>query len=495
MLDLHADLDDAPTLSSDEVDVVLSQLEDEVMVGPDALAAAVRLHLPSLSEEQRVRLLMVWRRGLRFVESQLVQLIAAVGGPEPTDDDWAREEIALAMQWSPNEAGRHLSAARDMVKWRLMPTRQLLAQGQLSYQHALAIAAATTRLSDEDVSAVEHQVMWHAPEQTVGELRRSLRKAVTTVDGLTADERHRAAVEDRSLQVVPGDDGVAEVVAVNMPADDAQSVFLACDQIARRWRADGDDAGRTLAQMRADALAHMARRELDAPGMTAHGRPVLVNLHMPMATLLGDADEPAELDGYGALPAHLARQLARDAKAWRHLLTDPYDGVVLAAGAVYEPSQALRDRVLARYQTCGIPGCPLPAHRCDLDHNTAFPDGPTCDCNVAPLCRRHHRMRHEFGWHIEHLRDHTLRITTPTNRVYLKRPRGLAPPDQQQRPGPVPPRCPHADHAASAPDADDHAPATVASLSLAQIVDRLRSPLVQLCDEHAAADYDGDPPF
>src|SRR5512142_1985307 len=30
---------------------------------------------------------------------------------------------------------------------------------------------------------------------------------------------------------------------------------------------------------------------------------------------------------------------------------------------------------------------------CDLDHTQPWPAGPTCSCNLSPLCRRHHRMK------------------------------------------------------------------------------------------------------
>jgi hypothetical protein len=31
--------------------------------------------------------------------------------------------------------------------------------------------------------------------------------------------------------------------------------------------------------------------------------------------------------------------------------------------------------------------------RCDLDHRISYPDGPTCSCNIQPLCRSHHRLK------------------------------------------------------------------------------------------------------
>ena len=54
---------------------------------------------------------------------------------------------------------------------------------------------------------------------------------------------------------------------------------------------------------------------------------------------------------------------------------------------------AVRDR------TCVFPWCTRSARRCDTDHTIpAARGGPTCPCNLAPLCRRHHRIKTHGGW-------------------------------------------------------------------------------------------------
>ena len=60
-------------------------------------------------------------------------------------------------------------------------------------------------------------------------------------------------------------------------------------------------------------------------------------------------------------------------------------------------------RMLARveltHQTCVFPWCTRPARRCDKDHGVPYDDGgATCDCNLAPLCRRHHRVKTHRGF-------------------------------------------------------------------------------------------------
>ncbi|GGF45612.1 hypothetical protein GCM10011519_19400 [Marmoricola endophyticus] len=70
----------------------------------------------------------------------------------------------------------------------------------------------------------------------------------------------------------------------------------------------------------------------------------------------------------------------------------------------YAPSSDDRAVVWARDPVCIFPWCDRPARRCDLDHREAFDHdhpadgGPTCPCNLAPLCRRHHRLKTHAGW-------------------------------------------------------------------------------------------------
>jgi len=54
---------------------------------------------------------------------------------------------------------------------------------------------------------------------------------------------------------------------------------------------------------------------------------------------------------------------------------------------------------------------------CDLDHDLAWPHGPTCGCNLGPLCRRHHRIK-QLGWTKTRTRQAAVRWTSPTGRSW-----------------------------------------------------------------------------
>jgi len=113
----------------------------------------------------------------------------------------------------------------------------------------------------------------------------------------------------------------------------------------------------------------------------------------------------------------MARRLARRG-SWRRVRTDPDTGAVTDVGRTrYAPSAALADLVRTRDFTC-LPGCRQPAHRCDLDHITPWPDGPTTAANLATLCRHHHRLKHQAGWRVEVDDPATLTWTSPTGHRY-----------------------------------------------------------------------------
>ncbi|MFZ5852054.1 MAG: DUF222 domain-containing protein, partial [Actinomycetota bacterium] len=147
--------------------------------------------------------------------------------------------------------------------------------------------------------------------------------------------------------------------------------------------------------------------------------PVAVEVRVDLATLLGLAEEPGQLVGYGPIPAALARQLAADG-AWRRLVTDPLTGRLLDRGRrVYRPSPALAAFIRARDRSCVFPHCNRIAAGCDLDHRVPFPHGPTTRANLAPLCRRHHRLKTHGGWQLR-VDRHGYRWTSPLGRVHLE---------------------------------------------------------------------------
>jgi hypothetical protein len=63
----------------------------------------------------------------------------------------------------------------------------------------------------------------------------------------------------------------------------------------------------------------------------------------------------------------------------------------------YTPSRMLGHLVRARTATCPAPACEARAEYNDLDHTVPWPEGPTDECDLAPPCRHHHRVKQAPG--------------------------------------------------------------------------------------------------
>ncbi|NKZ06735.1 HNH endonuclease signature motif containing protein [Actinomadura latina] len=88
----------------------------------------------------------------------------------------------------------------------------------------------------------------------------------------------------------------------------------------------------------------------------------------------------------------------------------------------YRPSAAMRREVEARHGTCVFPTCNQPSHRCDLDHTAPWRPGITCRCNLAPLCRRHHRLKQRTDWRLFQVWAGLLIWVTPSGAWYIVHP-------------------------------------------------------------------------
>jgi hypothetical protein len=230
--------------------------------------------------------------------------------------------------------------------------------------------------------------------------------------------------------------------------------------------ADGS-AGSTANTDGAQAPAGLAN-PADPPALTNPAVPPglaalagTVHLTMPALAWLGLSDAPGEANRFGALDATTCRDLATalaasPATRWCLTLTSP-DGRAIAHGcaragpgppgsdrrawlatititpietgtcqhrrqtARYQPTPSLRHIIKIRSPRCGYPGCRQPAAHCDDDHTIPYDKGgKTCECNLHPLCRRHHQAKQAPGWHLAQPEPGTLIWTLPSGRQYTR---------------------------------------------------------------------------
>ncbi len=119
-------------------------------------------------------------------------------------------------------------------------------------------------------------------------------------------------------------------------------------------------------------------------------------------------------------------------------LLDARTGTLMeSVSNAYRPNKNLTDFVTTRDGTCRMWGCTRPAPRCDLDHATPWPNGPTTPTNLGGLCRRHHRLKQRRRWTYHLHPDGTATWTSPTGTTRTTPPDHAALPPPQPKPTPA----------------------------------------------------------
>lgn len=278
----------------------------------------------------------------------------------------------------------------------------------------------TSSLPDGFAAEFEAALLPHAKSLTVAKFDRKARRERERLHPETIDSRQEKAVEDRAVDLQPGRDGMSWLTAY-LPATQAQGIHNRVIDIARKQQSA--DETRTLTQLVADAFAELLLDGRLDSGRDAGVRPrVLVTV--PALSLLDRGDEPAVLEGYGPIDAQTARELAADAPSFTRLLTHPETGAVLSVGRDrYAVPADLRTWLRVRDGTCRFPGCSRAARTCEIDHTEDWQFGNGTDHdNLAHLCPRHHRLKHQTGWSVRQLGNGALEWVAPSGRVYTTEP-------------------------------------------------------------------------
>lgn len=382
------------------------------------------------------------REDVRFEDGRLGQQDRGLGHIS----EFASGVVGPRLGLSPAGADRKVGISARLAS-RFAATLELMAAGELDEYRASVLVGELVDAGPETVTAVQDRVLPKAPTLTAGQLRAAVRRALALLD----PEALRAKVvrnrAERGLWRRPGEVGTCEWLVV-LPNETAAQCWAAVDELARRYRADGD--ARTLDQARADALADLVQGNATvtttltfaipavAPGT---GRPPgqqLTPLGLPGGQpppgdqspdagvdvpvwdvtgvpVLGDALPVIEVPGVGEVPGEVVRQVAAAFGTRAVLALCDWQSGTLASETcdAYTPPAWLKRLVRARDGTCRFFGCTVPAARCDVDHVIAHPRGPTEEPNLMCLCRHHHRLKQQERWRVTMTEGAVVTWTTP----------------------------------------------------------------------------------
>lgn len=405
--------------------------------GYKVLGELIQINPRSLGESGKLDYLAALDRQESWICALKQEALVAIAGEVADEDggifgavdDEEREDIATALRLSPTTAQSRIDVARVLVS-HLPNTISALASGEISTAHANVIAKETATairngLSEEGIFRVEQAALAYAEFHTPGQVATKVKTTIAKFSPEEFEEIVDRARDSRRVSCYPEADGMATVVAI-LPAEDAQTVMKSIEAyILKRNQDDEGDAEWSMlsADMkRADALTYIASQALAsmADDVRPHRRPISIGVAVDLQTLLGLAENPGQLAGYGAIPASVARRLAADGN-WQRFISDPTTGNLLDFGREkYTPPQELVDYLLARDRVCRFPGCRRTGQSSDIDHALSWESGgETNPANLGLLCRRHHRMKTHGGWKLESHADGSCTWESPVGKQFF----------------------------------------------------------------------------
>jgi hypothetical protein len=396
--------------------------------------------------------------------------------------DWVTDEVAAALTLSCGTAAHRVVMAEQLTT-TLPLTFLALREGGIDADKARVLADGLRGVPPQLAGEVERQVLPAAPAQTCAQLRYAVRTAIRNTDPDGCAARRRLAEDARRLELWDSDAGTSDLTGRDLPATAATAAWNRINAIAAGLKADGDPRTidqlradvfvallrneRPAVQptdSRADADFRPARSPNDRPSghdtacpgpegdmsratrseepseepSDAGDRSDVVD-DVEDARVVADAvagelrDQLTALSGgLGAAArkrggqAALVREAVRRIKAATAELnsrwcTTVIDGSVVRHGAdAYRAPARMRRLLEARDGTCRFPGCRRKAARCDADHTEPHhKGGVTCPCNLAILCRRHHRLKQRPEWQLIQVWHGVLVWIAPTGHWYV----------------------------------------------------------------------------
>jgi Domain of unknown function (DUF222) len=384
-------------------------------------------------------------------------------------------EVGLALGVSRQSAANRLDEALALTH-TLPKTMAALSAGVLSLPGVRALLGETSSLDQAQMPEVETRVLnllgrtllpglggmtpvqiaalvvthpdevaWVAGYATPGEVRRLARRVVATLDADAARKAKQKTVQSRTVEIRGGGgDGMAWLSGY-LEEGHAAAAYERIDGVAWARSHDNPDDPRGIEEWRADVLLDLL---LGGTGFGPTAAPVndldtdpaastspasgsrpgcVVNINV-----LIDAAGVASVPRLGPVPVDSIQTLLELATRTAGRVTSRVVEPVVCPGVhavdaddpsvfagPYETPPAMRRSVQLRDPVCIFPGCVQAATRCDLDHTVPWPHGPTCPCNLGPLCRTHHRLKTlAEGWQLINHGDGTFTWITPTGKHY-----------------------------------------------------------------------------
>jgi uncharacterized protein DUF222 len=451
---MPVDIDTGSDTGIDEADLALSWTQ--LPPGPELGIQLALADWCALSDRELVAAMAAARRQASWAQGMQLEAVGELSRrrnaaePHGGSDTHRRITAEISLELTvPNGQAEELLYLAETLPEELPHTWAALRTGQLDYDRAKVMADGVAGLSPELTRQLDTRFIGDAPARTKTQLRHRLNQAVKNADPDAHAARTRRAKNRRRVELWNNTDDTCDLIGRNLDATDAHAIFNRLTAAATAMQADGDT--RPIDHIRLDLLRDLARgiplpqaaqhlitdNPADAPHDTATdsdtvhrdtvhrdtvhrdtcnptadrsadaaGEDVIAAVEQLIAqavaeetdeqltALLDRARAEGHLNGLAQLINH-AVQTMRDAltglvDSWcRTIDDDP----ATHGHHGYRPPAAMQRLIQRRHTTCGYPTCTRRSTLCDLDHTVPYHQGGhTCACNLAPLCRTHHRI-------------------------------------------------------------------------------------------------------
>ncbi|WP_446663919.1 DUF222 domain-containing protein [Flexivirga sp. B27] len=287
-------------------------------------------------------------------------------------------QVALARRCAPQQGSRLLGLAHAVVD-EMPHTFEALRSGVISEHDATGIVAETACLSREDREQVDAAVQPELGRVGHRRLRAAAQRAAYQADPEAIAARRAKAESERRVSLRPAPDCMTWLTAL-LPVKDGVACYAALKAAADATATPEHPRG----QVMADTLVERVTGRAPTDGADVH-----VNLIMPLDSLTGDV--PADVPGYGPVPADLVREWMSDPEKvaqLRRLFSYPDTGDLMGMeSSSRRYTGLLADLIALRDRTCRTPFCDAPIRH--TDHIVARAvGGATSERNGQGLCER-----------------------------------------------------------------------------------------------------------
>ena len=320
----------------------------------------------------------------------------------PSTASWLRGRCRLA----PIEASVRVKTARMLRELPMVSTA--LEEGEISFDHARAVALLAHETDVADTRKVQRQIVDVALITDPARFGRELHAIRDSLRDQASTERDEAAAfARRELTVTPVLDGFN--IRGWLPDEAGALVKTVLGSLATPIPEDL----RNPSQRNADALVEICRRSADAGELPANHtvRPHLLVIAELDALLDAHSRINTQLEHGATLPPTATQRIACDAAITRVLLGP--DGQPVDVGRTTRVVTTTQWKALVvRDGGCVFPGCDRPASWCQAHHYRQhwIHGGPTDLDNLALVCGFHHRLLHEGRWALRICAQHWLAV-------------------------------------------------------------------------------------